>query len=102
MMSLGDIKPLSLRKIESTIWRNLYLVAQCKLSAKEMVDHVLNSIVDPATLKSFGHDKTELCAFFKREFEPICDHMSFFFPGKVYSSFVVLIALNTLLQLRVP
>lgn len=101
-MSLGDIKPLSLRKIESTIWRNLYLVARCKLSAKEMVDHVLDSIVNPATLDSFGHDKTELRAFFKREFKPIRDHTSFFFPGKVYSPCVVFIALTTLIQLRVP
>ncbi|KAE9383933.1 hypothetical protein BT96DRAFT_1008618 [Gymnopus androsaceus JB14] len=38
MMSLGDIKPASLREIETLIWRNLYLVAQCQLSAEEMMD----------------------------------------------------------------
>jgi len=83
MMSLGDIKPASLREIETLIWKNLYLVARCQISAEEMMDRVLDSIVEPKLLGSFRPNKTELHDYFKEKFDPIRDHTGFFFPGKV-------------------
>lgn len=83
-MSLGDIKPPSLRKIESLIWKNLYLVARCQLSAEDMMHCVLNSIVDAETLDSFNGDKHKLHRYFKEKFDPIVAHTSFFFPGEIY------------------
>lgn len=52
-MHLGDVKPASLREIEVLIWKDLFLVAQCKLSAEDMLNHVLGEIVDPVVLASF-------------------------------------------------
>lgn len=84
-MSLGDVKPASLRKIESFIWKNLYLVARCQLSAEDMMHCVLDSIVKPEILDSFKGDKHELHRHFKKEFDPIDDHTGFFFPGEIYN-----------------
>lgn len=82
MMNLGDIKPRSLREIEALIWKNLYLVARCELTAKEMMDRVLDSIVNPELLDSFRKDRHKLRKHFKEKFDPIRDHTGFFFPGK--------------------
>lgn len=84
-MSLGDIKPASLRAIETVIWKNLYLVARCKLSAVEMMNNVLDSIVEPTVLDTFHFDKMKFRSFFKDKFDPILDHTGFFFPGNVHS-----------------
>lgn len=85
-MSLGDIKPDSLCEIESLIWKYLYLVAQCQLSAEKMMEHVLDNIVDPELLASFWLDKSKLQNKFKKKYEPIHDHTGFFFPGESKSS----------------
>ena len=83
MMSLGDIKPASLREIETLIWRNLYLVARCQLSAEEMMHRVLDTIVDAPILISGNKD--ELNTFFANKFGSIENHTGFFFPGNVNS-----------------
>lgn len=85
-MSLGDIKPESLREIESLIWKDLYLVARCQLSAEKMMEHVLGNIVDPELLASFRLDKSKLRNEFKKKYDPIRDHTGFFFPGESKSS----------------
>lgn len=84
MMSLGDIKPASLQVIETVIWTNLYLVARCQLSAVEMMNNVLDSVVEPTVLDAFHFDKMKFRSFFKDKFDPILDHTGFFFPGNVY------------------
>lgn len=87
MMCLGDIKPASLREIETLIWKNLYLVARCQLSAEEMIDRVLDSIVEPHVFQSFNKDKAKLHDFLQKKFHPIRDHTSFFFPGEDFPLF---------------
>lgn len=87
-MSLGDIKPDSLREIESLIWKDLYLVARCQLTAEKMMEHVLGSIVEPDVLASFRLDKFKLRDHFKTKYDPIRDHTGFFFPGESKSSLI--------------
>lgn len=84
-MSLGDIKPASLREIETLIWKNLYHVARCELSAEDMMHNVLNSIIKPQILDSFHGDKHQLHGHFKEKFDSIDDHTGFFFPGEIYN-----------------
>lgn len=91
-MSLGDIKPESLREIESLIWKDLYLVARCELSAEEMMQHVLDNIVDPERLASFRLDKSQLRNYFKEKYQPMRDHTGFFLPGESKSSRIGLFA----------
>ncbi|KAE9389205.1 hypothetical protein BT96DRAFT_947038 [Gymnopus androsaceus JB14] len=80
MLSLGDIKPASLREIETLIWKNLYLVARCQLSPQEMMDRVLDHIVEPQELESFKYDREKLRTYLNKKFDPIRDHTSFFHP----------------------
>lgn len=82
MMSLGDIKPASLREIETLIWKNLYLVARCQLTPEEMMNRVLDSIIEPDIFDSFYKDKARLHDFLQKKFHPIRDYTSFFFPGE--------------------
>lgn len=82
-MSLGDVKPASLRKIETVIWKNLYLVARCQLTATEMMNRVLDNIVDPQELAGFHFDKVKFREFFKKKYDHMDHHTSFFFPGTV-------------------
>lgn len=89
-MSLGDIKPASLREIETLIWRDLYLVARCQLSAEDMMEHVLGTIVKPELLASFRLNKVKLREHLREKYQPIRDHTGFFFPGELYSFKIVL------------
>lgn len=82
LMSLGDIKPASLRETETLIWKDLYLVARCQLSAEEMFNHVLDHIVPSQDLESFRLDKHRLHRYFKAKYDPIRDHTSFFLLGE--------------------
>lgn len=84
-MSLGDIKPESLRTIESFIWKNLFLVARNQISAEDMMECVLRKFVEPEDLDSFRRDKHRLRRHFKEKFDPIQYHTSFFFPGVYYN-----------------
>lgn len=81
-MSIGDVKPPSLQALESVIWKNLYLVAHCQLSAEDMLKHVFDSIVEPQLLASFRQDKHRLHRHFREHFDPIEDYTGFFFPGE--------------------
>lgn len=84
MLSLGDIKPASLREIETIIWKNLYLVARCQLDAQAMMDRVLDHIVEPQELQKFKFDKEKLRMYLNKKFDPIRDHTSFFHPGNLH------------------
>ena len=75
------MKPVSLRELETTIWKNLFLVARCKLDAETMVDHVLDSIITPSVLNTFQGITSRLHQHFVTAFDPIRDHISFFLPG---------------------
>lgn len=83
-MSIGDVKPASLRALESIIWKNLYLVACCRLSAEDMLKRVLDSVVDPLILASFRQDKHRLHRHFREHFNAIDDYTGFFFPGEYH------------------
>jgi len=84
---LGDIKPKSLRKIETLIWQDLFAVARCQLDPEQMADHVLDSIVEPAVLEKMSRSKHALRQHFKTNFDPVLDHTSFFFPGMFFLRF---------------
>lgn len=81
-MHLGDVKPASLREIEVLIWKDLFLVTQCKLSAEDMLNHVLGEIVDPVVLVSFRMDRHKLRDHFQEKFQPKRDHLGFFIPSE--------------------
>lgn len=98
LMSLGDIKPTSLRETESLIWKDLYLVARCQLSAEDMFNHVIDHIVEPKELESFRLDKHRLRRYFAAKYDPIKDHIGFFLPGKCIDSQVAL-STNSSMQL---
>lgn len=89
-MSLGDVKPPSLRKIESLIWKDLYLVARCQLSAEDMMEHVLGTVVRPERQASFRLNKAKLREYLREKYQPIRDHTGFFFPGEFNSFTIVL------------
>lgn len=76
------IKPASLRETETLIWKDLYLVARCQLSAEEMFNHVLDHILPSQDLESFRLDKHRLHRYFKAKYDPIRDHTSFFLLGE--------------------
>lgn len=95
-MSLGDIKPASLREIESLIWKDLYLVARCQLSAEEMMEHVLGTIVEPELLESFRMDKFKLRKHLKEKYDPIRDYTSFFYPGELHRFLTAFFIHNTM------
>lgn len=88
LMSFGDIKPASLRRVETLIWKYLYLVARNQMPAEEMLEHVIHSIVPQEVLENFGRDKYRLRCYFKENFDAIRDHTSFFFPGECINIFI--------------
>lgn len=96
-MSLGDIKPASLLEVESLIWKDLYLVARCRLSPDDMVQHVLDHIIDTNSLESLGRDKHRLRQYFKDKYDPIRDHMDFFQPCEFCYHLSFCIGANALL-----
>lgn len=81
-MTIGDVKPLSLRELESDIWKYLYLVSRGEMQAERMVEIVLDSMVEPPVLNSFRFDKEALFKHFREKFDPIRDHTGFFFAGR--------------------
>lgn len=89
-MSLGDVKPASLRNIESLIWKDLYLVARRQLSAEDMMEDVLGTVVPPERQASFRLNKTKLREHLREKYQPILDHTGFFFPGELNSFKIVL------------
>lgn len=84
-MSFGDIKPPSLRRVETLIWKYLYLVARNQMKPEEMMELVIHSIVPQEVLENFGRDKHRLRRYFRENFDPIRDHTSFFFPGAFFT-----------------
>lgn len=82
-MCVGDTKPEPLRKIEALIWKNLYLVARCRMTPADLMNIVLDSIVDPTVLEGFHMDKIKFRDYFKTRFDSIENHKSYFFPGNV-------------------
>lgn len=87
MMCVGDTKPAPLRKIEALIWKNLYLVARCRMTPAELMNTVLDSIVEPTVLEGFHMDKIKFRDYFKSRFDSIENHKSYFFPGNVNDLF---------------
>lgn len=85
MLSLGNIRPASLRNIEALIWKDLVLVSEQRLTAQEMIDHILDNIIDPETLASFNCMNKPLHSYLWSKFDPLKDHLSFFFPGNTVS-----------------
>ncbi|KAF5361225.1 hypothetical protein D9757_013232 [Collybiopsis confluens] len=69
MLTLGDIKPPSLRDLENLIWENLFLVSRRQLLPEALVDRVLDSIIDPSILQNL--DNRALHKYFKAKFDPI-------------------------------
>jgi hypothetical protein len=81
LLCLGDIKPHSLRELETLIWKKLLLVSQRKITPQKMIDLVLDSVVDANTLVSFRLSNHALHKYINAKFDPVRDHTSFFFPG---------------------
>lgn len=88
MLTLGDIKPDSLRRIETLIWQQLILVSRRSITAETMVDRVLASIVPPHILSNFRPQgakfKQDVRKYFAESFDELNDHTSFFFPGRLF------------------
>lgn len=95
MLSLGDMKPLSLRQLETLIWTNLFLVSRREISASEMISRVLDTIIDGETISSFHGDANALRDYFRRKYDPVEDHISFFHPGLDFSFFTLTCAIFT-------
>ena len=62
----------------------LFGVARCEITAEEMVDRVLDSVMDPNVLESCCHDPRKVHDYFCQKFNAIRDHIGFFFPGTIW------------------
>ena len=80
-MSLGDIKPESLRLLESLIWKHLLQVVRCEISPADMVNIILDTVVPPAVLSGFCLNQVALRDHFDEKFDATRDHTDFFHPG---------------------
>ncbi|KAF5341461.1 hypothetical protein D9757_015295 [Collybiopsis confluens] len=84
LLTLGDMKPDKLRKIETLIWRNLVLVSRRQITAETMIDRVLDFVIPPETLSTFRTQeakfKQDLRKYFSNSFNEHEDNIAFFFP----------------------
>ncbi|KAF5365357.1 hypothetical protein D9757_013777 [Collybiopsis confluens] len=85
LLTLGDMKPESLRSIETYIWRNLSLVSRRQLTPEAMIDLVLDSVISPKVTATFLSEDTkfkkDLRKHFSSFFDEERDDTLFFFPN---------------------